>query len=39
MAQHPDRYSKIPRWALFLRLPLQIWMIRAVYTTTQRAGG
>ena len=37
MAQHPERYPKIPRWTLYLRLPLQLWMIWAVYTTTQRS--
>jgi uncharacterized membrane protein len=36
MAQHPERYPKIPRILLYLRLPLQGWMIWAVYTTTQR---
>lgn len=35
MAQHPERFPKIPRWALYLRLPLQLWMIWAVWTTTQ----
>lgn len=37
MAQHPERYPKIPRWTLYLRLPLQAWMIWAVYVTTQRS--
>src|SRR4051794_41872289 len=23
MAVHPDRYDQVPRWALYLRLPLQ----------------
>ncbi len=33
MAMHPERYRKIPRWALYARLPLQglfiYWMWRA----------
>jgi uncharacterized membrane protein len=33
MAQKPERYSNLPRWALFARLPLQplcaLWTLRA----------
>ena len=39
MALHPERYPKIPRWALWGRLPLQAWMVWAVWTTTQRRTG
>lgn len=36
MVQHPERFPKIPRWAAIARLPLQLWMIWAVWETTQR---
>ena len=32
MAQHPERYKKIPKWALYIRLPIQalfmLWVWR-----------
>jgi uncharacterized membrane protein len=31
MALHPERYSRIPRWALLARLPLQGVMIYWVW--------
>lgn len=36
IVQHPERVPKIPRWAAIARLPLQAWMIWAVWDTTQR---
>jgi len=34
MAQHPEKFPQVPRWTLILRLPLQLWMLWAVYDTT-----
>jgi uncharacterized membrane protein len=34
MAQHPERYRKIPVWALWLRLPLQGLMVLGVWRGT-----
>ena len=31
MALHPERYRRIPRWALWLRLPLQAVIIAQVW--------
>jgi uncharacterized membrane protein len=40
MAQKPERYSNVPRWALFARLPLQplcaLWTLRATARATER---
>jgi uncharacterized membrane protein len=36
MALNPDRYPRIPRWALYLRLPVQALMIHAAWVATQR---
>lgn len=36
MAQHPERFPGIPRWTMIVRLPMQLWMIWAVWDTTQR---
>ena len=36
MAQHPERFPRLPRWTTLVRLPLQLWMIWAVWDTTQR---
>jgi uncharacterized membrane protein len=36
MAVHPDRYKRIPRWALYLRLPLQAIFIWDVWRTAIR---
>jgi uncharacterized membrane protein len=38
MTLHPDRYRRIPRWALWARLPLQGVMIWWVWLATQREG-
>jgi uncharacterized membrane protein len=38
MTLHPERYPKIPRWALWARLPLQGVMIWWVWLATQREG-
>jgi uncharacterized membrane protein len=35
MVQHPERFPKIPRWAAIGRLPLQLWMIWAVWESTK----
>jgi uncharacterized membrane protein len=34
MAQHPERYPKIPPWALYARLPLQALFIYWVWRAT-----
>jgi uncharacterized membrane protein len=34
MALHPERYSRIPRWLLWLRLPLQGVLIAWVWWST-----
>jgi uncharacterized membrane protein len=36
MVQKPERFARIPRWAAIARLPLQLWMISAVWATTQK---
>lgn len=36
MVRQSHRFEKIPRWAMIARLPLQLWMIWAVWDTTQR---
>jgi uncharacterized membrane protein len=33
MALHPERYRSIPRWALWLRLPLQLVIIHRIRRT------
>lgn len=35
MVQKPERFKKVPRAAAIARLPLQLWMIWAVWDTTQ----
>ena len=34
MALHPERYKKIPPWALYARLPLQALFIWFVWRAT-----
>ncbi len=36
MARNPDRYHRIPRWALYARLPLQPLMMRWAWRATRR---
>jgi len=36
MALHPDDFARIPRWALYARLPLQLVLILWVYATVCR---
>lgn len=36
MAQAPERFSKIPRWALYARLGLQPLMMRWAWRATRR---
>jgi uncharacterized membrane protein len=36
MALHPDDFARIPRWALYVRLPLQLVLILWVYATVCR---
>jgi uncharacterized membrane protein len=36
MAQEPERFRKIPRWALFARLPLQPLMMWWAWRATRR---
>lgn len=36
MVQHPEKFPKVPRWAAIARLPIQLWMIWAVWDSTQR---
>ncbi|HEY5192895.1 MAG TPA: DoxX family membrane protein [Solirubrobacteraceae bacterium] len=38
MARAPERFSKIPRWALYARLPLQPLMMWWAWKATRRAG-
>jgi uncharacterized membrane protein len=38
MAVHPDRYRRFPRWALYVRLPLQAVIIALVWRAA-RSGG
>lgn len=33
MALHPERYRRIPPWALWLRLPLQLVFVHRVWRT------
>ncbi|HEY2537586.1 MAG TPA: hypothetical protein VGI24_11475 [Solirubrobacteraceae bacterium] len=35
MAREPERYAKIPRWALYARLPLQPLMMRWAWRATR----
>jgi len=35
MAQHPERYPGIPLWAIWLRLPLQLPLIRWAWRYTR----
>ncbi|TPG35273.1 hypothetical protein EAH80_09600 [Mycobacterium hodleri] len=35
MLQHAERYPRIPRWALWARLPLQGVFIRLIWTATR----
>lgn len=35
MAQEPERFSRIPRWALYARLPLQPLMMRWAWRATR----
>ncbi len=37
MARAPERFSKIPRWALYARLPLQPLMMWWAWTATKRS--
>ncbi len=37
MVRQSHRFPKVPRWAMIARLPLQLWMIWAVWDTTKRA--
>jgi uncharacterized membrane protein len=39
MARNPQRFRRIPRWALYARLPLQPLMIWSVWRTTRRRRG
>ena len=34
MALHPERYRRVPRWALYARLPFQAVFARAVWRAT-----
>jgi uncharacterized membrane protein len=36
MAQTPERFRRIPRWALYVRLPLQPLMMRWAWRATRR---
>jgi uncharacterized membrane protein len=36
MALHPERYKRIPRWALYVRLPFQVLFIWDVWRTAIR---
>jgi uncharacterized membrane protein len=36
MALHPDDFARIPRWALYARLPLQLVLILWVYAMVCR---
>lgn len=36
MVQHPERFSGVPAWALWLRLPLQLVLIYWAYIYTRR---
>lgn len=36
MARNPERFRRIPRWALYARLPLQPLMMRWTWRATQR---
>ncbi len=36
LQKHEERFAKIPRWALIVRLPIHALMIWAVYDTTLR---
>ncbi len=38
MARNPDEFHRIPRWALYARLPLQPLLMRSVWRAT-RVGG
>jgi uncharacterized membrane protein len=37
LAVHPERYRRIPRWALYARLPLQAVMVYWVWLATLAA--
>jgi len=39
MARNPERFRRIPRWALYGRLPLQPLMIWAVWRATRDGAG
>lgn len=36
MARNPERFRRIPRWALYARLPLQPLMMRWAHRATRR---
>jgi uncharacterized membrane protein len=36
MARNPDRFGRIPRWALYARLPLQPLMMRWAWRASRR---
>jgi uncharacterized membrane protein len=36
MAQHPERYPGVPLWAIWLRLPLQLPLIRWAWRYTRQ---
>jgi uncharacterized membrane protein len=38
MARTPERFAKIPRWALYARLPLQPLMMWWAWKATRRVG-
>jgi uncharacterized membrane protein len=37
MARNPERFGRIPRWALYARLPLQPLMVWGVWRATRRS--
>jgi uncharacterized membrane protein len=39
MARNPARFRRIPRWALYARLPLQPLMIWSVWRATRKGSG
>lgn len=38
MVAHPEDFTRIPAWVLYLRLPLQLVLIAWVYVTACRSG-
>ncbi len=39
MARNPERFRRIPRWALYARLPLQPLMVWGVWRATRKRSG